>query len=246
MASYKSLEGEWLYGMPVAQGNNHSKIIWWSPRHDSTVVFHTYCLKVDPQGTHAVVRFNNNLGAEYRVNNFTIEIANIWETTPHVYMLVCNTNRTSDNDSPPNNNYIFDARKEIIRETKFSFPQKYNKQIIDYFNLGEVSAFHTFLFDKKNKKGGAMTSPVYYVNNEREEIIATEEWICTNKTHFYIPGFDTSTIIEADHENGDISEVIITTKRLMTPKEMYLHFMLHIHEDFDDDLLQDAVELLTE
>jgi hypothetical protein len=32
----------------------------------------------------------------------------------------------------------------------------------------------------------------------------------------------------------------------MTPKEMYLHFMLHINEDFDDDLLQDAVELLTE
>lgn len=65
-------------------------------------------------------------------------------------------------------------------------------------------------------------------------------------TNFYIPGFDTSTVIEAEHDNGDVSEISVTTKRLMTPKEMYLHFMLHINEDFDDDLLQDAVELLTD
>jgi hypothetical protein len=31
----------------------------------------------------------------------------------------------------------------------------------------------------------------------------------------------------------------------MTPQEMYLHFMLHIYEDFDDNLLEDAIDLLT-
>lgn len=30
----------------------------------------------------------------------------------------------------------------------------------------------------------------------------------------------------------------------MDPKEISLHFMLHINDDFDDDLLQDALELL--
>jgi hypothetical protein len=30
----------------------------------------------------------------------------------------------------------------------------------------------------------------------------------------------------------------------MDPKEIALHFMLHINEEFDDDLLQDALELL--
>ena len=53
-------------------------------------------------------------------------------------------------------------------------------------------------------------------------------------------------MIEAEHDNGDVSEISVTTKRLMTPREMYLHFMLHINEDFDDDLLQDAVELLAD
>jgi hypothetical protein len=30
----------------------------------------------------------------------------------------------------------------------------------------------------------------------------------------------------------------------MDPKEIALHFLLHVNEDFDDDLLKDAVELL--
>jgi hypothetical protein len=30
----------------------------------------------------------------------------------------------------------------------------------------------------------------------------------------------------------------------MDPKEISLHFLLNIHEDLDDDLLQDAIELL--
>jgi len=30
----------------------------------------------------------------------------------------------------------------------------------------------------------------------------------------------------------------------MDPKEISLHFLLHMNEDFDDDLLQDAVDLL--
>jgi hypothetical protein len=30
----------------------------------------------------------------------------------------------------------------------------------------------------------------------------------------------------------------------MHPKEVALHFMLHINEDLDDDLLQDSLELL--
>lgn len=30
----------------------------------------------------------------------------------------------------------------------------------------------------------------------------------------------------------------------MDPKEISLHFLLHLNEDFDDDLLQDAIDLL--
>lgn len=114
--------------------------------------------------------------------------------------------------------------------------------LMDYYNLGEISAFHTFAYEK----GLPLTTPVYYVHNQREEIIATETWEATCKTNFYIPGFDTSTVIEAKHNTGDVNEVEVTTKRLVTPQEMYLHFMLHINEDFDDDLLHDAIKLLTD
>ncbi len=51
-------------------------------------------------------------------------------------------------------------------------------------------------------------------------------------------------LIEAIHENSNVNEVKIITKRLTECKEIYLHFMLHIEEDFDDDLLSDAIELL--
>lgn len=34
------------------------------------------------------------------------------------------------------------------------------------------------------------------------------------------------------------------TKKILDPKQISLHFLLHINEDFDDDLLQDAIELL--
>jgi hypothetical protein len=32
--------------------------------------------------------------------------------------------------------------------------------------------------------------------------------------------------------------------KALDPKEISLYFMLHINEDFDDDLLGDAIELL--
>lgn len=110
----------------------------------------------------STVKVNNTLGADYKMGSFALEIAKLWETAPHVYLLVCNTNRNA-NEAPPNNNYILDARKEIIRETKFSFPDKWNRHLMQYFNLGEVSAFHTFSYEK----GEALPSPVFYVNNER-------------------------------------------------------------------------------
>lgn len=44
--------------------------------------------------------------------------------------------------------------------------------------------------------------------------------------------------------NGDVEEVTVTVKKVMDPKEISLHFLLHLNEDFDDDLLQDAIDLL--
>ena len=36
----------------------------------------------------------------------------------------------------------------------------------------------------------------------------------------------------------------IQRTRLCDPKDLALHLLLHLNEDFDDDLLQDAMEIL--
>jgi hypothetical protein len=41
-----------------------------------------------------------------------------------------------------------------------------------------------------------------------------------------------------------VDEFTLKIKKVMDPKEIALHFMLHLNEEFDDDLLQDALELL--
>lgn len=41
-----------------------------------------------------------------------------------------------------------------------------------------------------------------------------------------------------------MDEFTLKVKKVMDPKEIALHFMLHINDDFDDDLMQDALELL--
>jgi dynactin complex subunit len=51
-------------------------------------------------------------------------------------------------------------------------------------------------------------------------------------------------LVQSYHENGDVEDIVVTCKKVMEPKEISLHFLLHLNEDFDDDLLQDAIELL--
>lgn len=100
--------------------------------------------------------------------------------------------------------------------------------------------FRTFSFDN----GNALQTPVYYVSNETESIIAKQTWKCTYITKYFIPGYDSSMLMQNEYENGEVSWFTVKLKKIMDPKEIALHFMLHINEEFDDDLLQDALELL--
>ena len=51
-------------------------------------------------------------------------------------------------------------------------------------------------------------------------------------------------MVQTEHTNGDCSEMTVSVNKIMDPKEIAMHFLLHINDDFDDDLLQDAIELL--
>lgn len=194
------------------------------------------------------VKINNTGGQPYNINNFSLSLATLWETKPGQFMLVANSNKEANGknaDGIINNNYIVDVKAGTMRETKFWFKDPkdgfaWNEQMIEYFYMGPVSVFHTF----RHEAGKTLTTPVFYVNNETEQVVAQETWEATCYVNFFVPGFDSGTVIQGFYENGDVKEVGVTVKKVMDPKEISLHFMLHLNEDFDDDLLSDAIDLL--
>lgn len=117
----------------------------------------------------------------------------------------------------------------------------YNDQLTDCFGIGNVSVFHSF----RHLNGKVQKTPVYYVNNETEEIIYKDTWESTCfASNYFFPGWDGSSVVQAIHQNGDCEKIIIVNQKVLDPKEINLHFLLGFNEDFDDDLLLDAVELL--
>ena len=54
----------------------------------------------------------------------------------------------------------------------FWFEEKYNDFILDNVSFGTFSVFRTFYFSE----GKAEKSPIYYVENRTEKIVAKSEW----------------------------------------------------------------------
>ena len=253
---WESKDNEWTYEHFHGKMNNHSKVGIWKYQHDQELVFTYFDLATDPKGRFEEVKARINIGALYGVGDIQLKISYLWENKPNVYWLVALSNKydhkekCKNKDGVVNNNYVIDATlakdQASIRETKFSFDKdgetfSYNDQLTDCFGLGGVSVFHTF----RHKEGQVLETPVYYVHNESEEIIYRDTWKSTcYADNFFYPAWDGSTMVQTYHLNGDCEDCIFTMKKMVDPKEISMHFLLHLHEDFDDDLLQDAVELL--
>jgi len=97
----------------------------------------------------------------------------MWEQTKNVFLLCCISNKTEQNKTNTagivNNNFVCDTKKGTIREAKYYFDQKYNDFLIDYHYMGPNAMYRTYQFEN----GKVLSSPVYYVNNETEEIVAS-------------------------------------------------------------------------
>lgn len=181
VAEFQSVENQWTYEYPVKRGNNHSMIVWFRYKHEGEVEFNYFDLRTDPKNTKmSTVRINNTGGQAYNINNFSLSLANVWETKPGQFCLVGNSNKEANGknaDGIINNNYIVDVNEGTMRETKFWFKDPkdgfaWNDQLIEYFYMGPVSVFHTF----RHEAGKTLTTPVYYVSNETEQIVAQETW----------------------------------------------------------------------
>jgi hypothetical protein len=53
------------------------------------------------------------------------------------------------------------------------------------------------------------------------------------------------TIIEFSDLGSGKKVVVKLTDLLLDAKDVFLHFLLHLNEDFDDDLLYDSIDLLS-
>jgi hypothetical protein len=51
-------------------------------------------------------------------------------------------------------------------------------------------------------------------------------------------------MVEADYNTNNVREITVRQTQIWVFKDLMVHFLLHINEDFDDDLLKDATDLL--
>jgi hypothetical protein len=132
--------------------------------------------------------------------------------------MVTNTNRLEANKPNPkgkfNNNYVVDVVAGTIREFKADWPDKWNTLQIDTINLGTISIFHTLDFEK----GEPLHTPVFFVHNEREEIVCQDMWQATSRIRWFLPAYSSSVIIEEECALSEPEEVRVTTTRLVTIK----------------------------
>ena len=63
--------------------------------------------------------------------------------------------------------------------------------LLDFINLGEFSVY----FTQKMSQGKAVDSLIHYIDNVTQKEIAVENWKATNKSHFFVPGYDKNVIV---------------------------------------------------
>ena len=168
-----------------------------------------------------------------------VAITTMWEMRPLEFLMVCISNRADTKDGPPNNNYVADVKTKTIRESKFLLG-KLQDLHLDQHYMGNTCMFRTFDFEN----GAALETPVYYVNNETEEIVAEETWKCSYLHKYEFPGYDGNMIVEALYENADVEEVTVMSKKVMDPKEISVHFLVETIPKVDEDLLYDVTKII--
>jgi hypothetical protein len=91
--------------------------------------------------------------------------------------------------------------------------------------MGHFSALYAAVV----QEGIPRESPVYFIDNAKEELMRTGTWLPSSRTHFYLPGYDSNLLVEYIQENSDVKEIKVISNQVITVREMYMHFLLHIN-----------------
>ena len=75
--------------------------------------------------------------------------------------------------------------------------------------------FRTFDF----KDGKPLKTPIYYINNETEQIVAEDSWECSSLLRKYLhkdetTGVDSGMLVHNQYENGDCDWFICETIKI--------------------------------
>lgn len=70
--------------------------------------------------------------------------------------------------------------------------------------MGNYSVIKTFDFEDKK----SVDSPIYFVENETEQIVARSDWRCVYTSRTTLPGFNVDLLVDADYDNGDVSQIV--------------------------------------
>ena len=84
--------------------------------------------------------------------------------------------------------------------------------------------FRTFSFEQ----GKSVRSPAYFVENEKEEIVQDESWVCTHQQKYKELECDPYTIVESCYDNHDVDRLTVRHISLARRKEMSVFLLVEM------------------
>ena len=181
---------------------------------------------------------------------------------PSVYLVVYQKGDGNEikEEDPLFKHFIVDAGKDeqsaSIRQINLPFEnesknkemqKKYSFCLSFFIDIGEVWVFR---LQYQNKNYETEFAALHYVRRETIELIHTEELTHpkTNlKNNRSAPHFPPFCNVEIEKKTECFKDFVLHFTTLIVPftlREVSLHFLLEINEDFDDDLLMDTVDLI--
>ena len=62
---------------------------------------------------------------------------------------------------------------------------------------------------------GPRVSPVYFIDNKTEQIIAEQAWVGSPLYNDYYPGYLDNVVVQGEYETGNVSKLRVSVKKFV-------------------------------
>ena len=143
-----------------------------------------------------------------------------------------------------NNTFLWDLKTQVVRESKFVLPEKYQDLQVDIYGTPSLSMFRTFYFEP----GKITQSPAFFVQNSVEAIVKEEQWVCSHAQKYTVLERNRDTLVEGVFENSKVESIRIRIVSLMIRKELSMFLLKNMKEqpkvEWDCDVFIDIFKML--